>query len=41
MNICLISNLYPHARGGAEQVVYKTVQGLATAGHRVIVITSS
>ncbi len=42
MNICLINNLYPpYARGGAEQVVYKTVQGLAAAGHRVIVITSS
>ena len=41
MKICLINNLYPpHARGGAEQVVYKTVQGLLEAGHEVVVITT-
>jgi glycosyltransferase involved in cell wall biosynthesis len=42
MKLCLINNLYPpHARGGAEQVVYKTVQGLLRAGHKVVVITTA
>jgi glycosyltransferase involved in cell wall biosynthesis len=42
MKICIINNLYPpYARGGAEQVVTKTVQGLAKAGHDVVVITTA
>lgn len=42
MTICLIKNIYPpFDRGGAEQVVYQTVQGLLQAGHRVIIITTS
>ncbi|PIR75438.1 MAG: hypothetical protein CO030_03500 [Candidatus Magasanikbacteria bacterium CG_4_9_14_0_2_um_filter_42_11] len=40
MNICVINNLYPPlARGGAEQVVEKTVAGLLDAGHSVVLIT--
>ncbi len=42
MKICLINNLYPpHARGGAEQVVRKTVEGLLDDGHNVVLITTS
>lgn len=42
MKVCIISNLYPpHARGGAEQVVVKTVRGLREAGHDVVVITAA
>ena len=40
MKVTIIHNLYPpYARGGAEQVVFKTVQGLVEAGHSVVVIT--
>ncbi|PIR73970.1 MAG: hypothetical protein COU35_04925 [Candidatus Magasanikbacteria bacterium CG10_big_fil_rev_8_21_14_0_10_47_10] len=42
MKICLINNIYPpYHRGGAEQVVVKTVEGLVAAGHDVVVITST
>lgn len=42
MRICIINNIYPpFHRGGAEQVVVKTVEGLLKAGHEVLVITSS
>lgn len=42
MKVCVISNLYPpFVRGGAEQVVAKTVQGLKVEGHDVVVITST
>lgn len=42
MKICIISNIYPpFDRGGAEQVVVKTVQGLRAKGHEVVVITST
>ncbi|MCX6779319.1 MAG: glycosyltransferase family 4 protein [Candidatus Magasanikbacteria bacterium] len=41
MKICLISNLYPpYNRGGAEQVVKNTVEGLIERGHQVVVVTS-
>ena len=41
MKICLINNLYPpYARGGAEQVVKRTVEGLLQAGHRVVLVTT-
>jgi glycosyltransferase involved in cell wall biosynthesis len=40
MKVAIVHNLYPpYARGGAEQVVFKTVQGLVAAGHQVVVIT--
>lgn len=40
MKVAIIHNLYPpYAKGGAEQVVFKTVQGLVEAGHEVVVIT--
>lgn len=40
MKVAIIHNLYPpYARGGAEQVVLKTVQGLVELGHQVVVIT--
>ena len=42
MKVCVISNIYPpFHRGGAEQVVVKTVEGLGRAGHSVIVMTST
>lgn len=42
MKICVINNIYPpYDRGGAEQVVVKTVEGLRAAGHDVVVITST
>jgi glycosyltransferase involved in cell wall biosynthesis len=42
MKICIINNLYPpYTRGGAEQVVVKTVEGLVSAGHSVVVITTA
>ena len=41
MKICIINNLYPpYSRGGAEQVVLKTVQGLLAKGHDVVLITT-
>ncbi|MBU0597202.1 glycosyltransferase family 4 protein [Patescibacteria group bacterium] len=41
MKICIIENIYPpYDRGGAEQVVSKTVQGLLSDGHEVVIITS-
>lgn len=40
MKIAIITNLYPpYDRGGAEQVVVKTVEGMSAAGHEVVVIT--
>lgn len=42
MKICIIENIYPpYDRGGAEQVIAKTVQGLLNAGHEVMILTSS
>lgn len=42
MKICIINNLYPpYARGGAEQVVVKTVEGLREAGHEVVLVAGS
>ncbi|PIR61049.1 MAG: hypothetical protein COU68_01500, partial [Candidatus Pacebacteria bacterium CG10_big_fil_rev_8_21_14_0_10_45_6] len=42
MKICIINNIYPpYERGGAEQVVVRTVEGLRDAGHEVVVISSS
>ncbi len=42
MKVCLINNIYPpYARGGAEQVVERTVTGLLKAGHEVVLITST
>lgn len=42
MKICLINNLYPpYARGGAEEVVARTAQGLKNAGHEVVLITGA
>ena len=42
MKVCIINNLYPpYTRGGAEQVVVKTVEGLLLAGHTVVVITTA
>ena len=42
MKICIITNVYPpYARGGAEQVVVKTVEGLLAAGHDVVVVTAA
>ncbi len=42
MKICLINNLYPpYARGGAEQVVKRTVEGLIKRGHEVVLVTST
>lgn len=41
MKIVLVSNLYPpYTRGGAEQIVYRTAQGLSTQGHEVHVVTT-
>ena len=41
MRVCIINNIYPpFDRGGAEQVVVKTVEGLHAAGHEVCVITT-
>jgi glycosyltransferase involved in cell wall biosynthesis len=40
MKICIINNLYPPlSRGGAEQVVEKTVGALESAGHEVVLVT--
>ncbi len=40
MKIGIITNLYPpHARGGAENVIVRTVGQLIAAGHEVFVIT--
>lgn len=42
MKICIINNIYPpFDRGGAEQVVVKTVEGLLAANHQVVIITST
>ncbi len=42
MKVAIISNLYPpFDRGGAEQVVKKTVEGLLRSGLEVIVITAT
>ena len=42
MKVCIINNIYPpYARGGAEQVVERTVSGLLSAGHRVVLVTST
>lgn len=42
MKVAVINNLYPPlARGGAEQVVERTVAGLIEAGHQVVVIAST
>ena len=42
MKICLINNLYPpYARGGAEQVVRKTIERLIQDGHHVVLVTTS
>lgn len=42
MKVAIINNIYPpYDRGGAEQVVVKTVAGLRAAGHRVVVITTT
>lgn len=42
MKVCLITNLYPpYVRGGAEQVVAKTVRALRSEGHTVVVITTT
>lgn len=41
MKICLISNLYkPFTRGGAEKVAEWTAEGLAKAGHEVVVVST-
>lgn len=41
MKICLISNLYePYNRGGAEQVVKNTINGLKNKGEEVVLITT-
>ena len=41
MKICLISNLFPPIeRGGAEKIAYAMAQGLKSAGHEVIVIST-
>lgn len=40
MKICVINNLYPPlARGGAEQVVEKTVEAFLDIGHEVVLVT--
>lgn len=42
MKVCIINNIYPpYARGGAEQVVERTVAGLLGAGHEVVLVTST
>jgi glycosyltransferase involved in cell wall biosynthesis len=42
MKIILINNLYaPWARGGAERIVEKTVEGLEKQGHEVFVIATA
>lgn len=42
MKIGIVSNLYPpHIRGGAEQVVVRTVEGLTEAGHNVFIVTAA
>ena len=42
MKVCLINNLYPpYSRGGAEHVVFSTVQGLLARGDEVVVITTA
>lgn len=41
MKICLISNLYePYNRGGAEQIVKNTINGLKNTGEDVFLITT-
>lgn len=42
MRICIIQNLYePYDRGGAEQVVKKSIEGLLAAGHEVYLLTAT
>ncbi|MFA6426983.1 MAG: glycosyltransferase family 4 protein [Candidatus Magasanikbacteria bacterium] len=42
MKVCIINNIYPpYHRGGAEQVVVKSAQGLVAQGHDVVIITSA
>lgn len=42
MKVCIINNIYPpYHRGGAEQVIKRTVDGLIMAGHEVVLITAS
>lgn len=42
MKICLINNLYtPYTKGGAENIVETIINGLLTAQHQVILITTS
>ncbi|KKW41768.1 MAG: Glycosyltransferase [Candidatus Magasanikbacteria bacterium GW2011_GWA2_56_11] len=42
MKVCIVNNIYPpFARGGAEQVVVRTVDGLLESGHEVVLITST
>ncbi len=42
MKICIINNIYPpYHRGGAEQVVVTTVEGLLAQGHEVVIITGT
>ncbi len=42
MKVALINNIYPpYDRGGAEQVVVKIVEGLLSAGHTVVMVTST
>lgn len=42
MKVGIVSNIYPpFHRGGAEQVVVKTVEQLKSAGHEVVVITGT
>src|SRR3989338_927175 len=42
MKVAVINNIYPpYDRGGAEQVVVKTVEGLLDMHHEVVVITST
>ncbi|MFH0857668.1 MAG: glycosyltransferase family 4 protein [Candidatus Magasanikbacteria bacterium] len=42
MKICIINNIYPpYHRGGAEQVVRKTVEGLLDLNHEVFLLTTS
>lgn len=42
MKVCIIENIYPpYDRGGAEQVVEKTVEGLTLRGVAVVILTST
>jgi len=42
MKICIVNNLYPpYHRGGAEQIVKKTIEGLLHEGHYVVLLTAT